>query len=307
MKSLVEYINEWKEDLGNQVIMIMGTPGCGKTYWMQHSGIKFFKGQGITLNPKELDIDHTLKFFQVIDFPNFCNRVINFKNSTIFNKSNFKDAHNNDKAWQMFIDNEIERYTQLNKVNKGLATNIPDINLVKYEFVAPWLTRYDNAKEDSKDDVFKEFVNAMYKEYFNKVFASDFSVRGEAKNEYNQDVIRKINGKSDLFIAISGAKFKHIKEIADHCNRNNSTCRIVYLHGSLEKAIGQDARRERSGGKDFVVDYANKIDKTWEKLMDPSAEEYYKNNNIYNVYELVDTKADDLLSYPIWKLEKIYK
>ena len=307
MKSLVEYINEWKEDLGNQVIMIMGTPGCGKTYWMQHSGIKFFKEQGITLNPKELDIDHTLKFFQIIDFPNFCNRVINFKNSTIFNKSNFKDAHNNNKAWQMFVDNEIERYTKLNQTNKGLATNIPDINLIKYEFVAPWLTRYDNAKEDSKDDVFKEFVNAMYKEYFNKVFASDFSVRGEAKSEYNQDLIRKINKKSDLFIAISGAKFKHIKEIADHCKRNNSTCRIVYRHGSLEKAIGQDAKRERSGGKDFVVDYANKIDKTWEKLMNPSAEEYYKNNNIYNVYELVDTKADDLMSYPVWKLEKIYK
>ena len=54
MKSLKEFINEWRDDLGNQVIMIMGTPGCGKTYWMQHNGIRFFKSQGITLNPKEL-------------------------------------------------------------------------------------------------------------------------------------------------------------------------------------------------------------------------------------------------------------
>ena len=307
MKSLVEYINEWKEDLNSQVIMIMGTPGCGKTYWMQHNGIRFFKSQGITLNPKELDNDHTLKYFQIIDFPNFCNRIINYKNTTIFNKGNFKDAHNKNKAWEMFIDNEKNRYTELNTKNKGLATNIPKVELVEYEFVAPWLTRYDNAKEDQKDKVFKEFVGVMYNEYFNKVFASDFSVRDQAKAEYNVDMIKKIASKSDVFIAISGAKFSHIKEISDLCKLNNLTCRIVYLHGSLEKAIGQDAKRERSGGKDFVVDYANKIDGVWKKLMDPSAEEYYKKHGIYNVYELIDERANDIESYPVWKLEKIYK
>ena len=307
MKSLIEYINEWKEDLGNQVIMIMGTPGCGKTYWMQHTGIKFFKTQGITLNPKELDIDHTLKFFQIVDFPNFCNRVINYKSTAIFDKGNFKDAHNNDKAWEMFIENEKKRYTELNKSNGGLETNIPKVENVKYEFVAPWLTRFENAKEDQKDKVFHEFERAMYNEYFNKVFASDFSVRDEAKSEYKSNLVDKINGKSDLFIAISGAKFKTIKEIADMCKRNNSTCRIVYLNGSVEKAIGQDAKRERSGGKDFVVDYANKIEKVWKNLVDPSADEYYKNNDIYNIYEFKDSKADDILSYPVWKLEKIYK
>lgn len=307
MKSLVEFINEWKEDMGNQVIMIMGTPGCGKTYWMQHNGIKFFKTQGITLNPKELDIDHTLKFFQIIDFPNFCGRVINYKSTTIFDKGNFKDAHNNSAAWKMFLDNEKQRYTELNIANKGLETNIPKVENVKYEFVAPWLTRYENATEENKSKVFDEFVNAMYNEYFNSVFASDFSVRNQAKAEYNADVINKINGKSDLFIAISGAKFKTIAEIAKQCKAVNSTCRVVYLHGSLEKAIGQDAKRERSGGKDFVVDYANKIDDVWEKFMDPSAPEYYKKHDIYNVYEFIDSKADDVEAYPAWKLEKVYK
>ena len=307
MKSLIEYINEWKEDLGNQVIMIMGTPGCGKTYWMQHNGIRFFKSQGITLHPKELDIDHTLKYFQIIDFPNFCERIINYKNTTIFNKKNFKDAHNKDKAWEMFIDNEKKRYTELNQKNKGLATNIPQVELIDYKFVAPWLTRYDNAKEDQKEKIFNEFIKAMYNEYFNKVFASDFSVRNQAKEEYDVNLVTKIIGKSDLFIAISGAKFKTIKNIADLCKENNSVCRIVYLHGSLEKAIGQDAKRERSGGKDFVVDYANKIDKVWEKLIDPSSEEYYKNIGIYQVYELFDEKNDDIESYPVWKLNKIYK
>ena len=307
MKSLIEYINEWKEDLSSQVIMIMGTPGCGKTYWMQHNGIKFFKTQGIKLNPKELDIDHTLKFFQIIDFPNFCHRLINYKNTTIFNKGNFKDAHNKDKAWGMFIENEKKRYSELNKSNGGLDTNIPEIEKLEYEVIAPWVSRYDNAKEDQKEKVFNEFVKEMYDKYFNSIFASDFSVRDQAKSEYQADLVQKINSKSDVFVAISGAKFKTIKEIAEYAKKIGSTCRIVYLHGSLKKAIGQDARRERSGGKDFVVDYANKINKVWAKMMDSSAEEYYKNNDIYNIYEFIDEKADDDLSYPVWKLNKIYK
>lgn len=305
MKTLVEFINEWKEDLGNQVIMIMGTPGCGKTYWMQHNGIQFFKKQGIILNPKELDIDHTLKIFQIIDFPKFCDRVIKYKSTSVMNKKG--SVHNNKNAWKTFIDNEKERYTKLNKANKGLDTNIPDLDKLDYEFIAPWLTRYENASNENKSKVFDEFTKVMFKEYFNKVFASDFSVRDEAKEQYNKDFIEKLGNKNDAFVAISGAKFKTIKEIADICKENNTTCRIVYLNGSVEKAVGQDARRERSGGADFVIDYAEKINKVWDKLIDPSSDEYYKNNNIYTIYEFEDTNADDIMAYPAWSLKKIYK
>lgn len=305
MKSLKEFINEWREDLGNQVIMIMGTPGCGKTYWMQHNGIKFFKSQGITLNPKELDIDHTLKFFQIIDFPKFCDRVLNYKSASISNKKG--DVHNKKNAWETFLDNEKERYESLNNTNKGLATNVPDIHKVQYDFVAPWLTRYENASEENKKKVFDEFVNVMFKEYFNSVFASDFSVRGEAKEQYNKDLEEKLTNKNDVFVAISGAKFKTIKEIAELCKETGTTCRIVYLNGSVEKAVGQDARRERSGGADFVIDYASKIERVWERLIDPQSGEYFKKNGIYNIYEFKDIYADDILSYPTWKLNKIYK
>ena len=305
MKTLVEYINEWKEDLGNQVIMIMGTPGCGKTYWMQHNGIRFFKKQGITLNPKELDIDHTLKLFQIIDFPKFCDRVIKYKSMSIMNKNG--SVHNNKNAWKTFIDNEKERYTKLNKANYGLDTNIPDLDKLDYKFIAPWLTRYENASNENKSKVFDEFSKVMFKEYFNKVFASDFSVRGEAKEQYNRDLIEKLGNKNDAFVAISGASFKTIKEIANICKQNNTTCRIVYLNGSVEKAIGQDARRERSGGANFVIDYAEKINKVWDKLIDSSADEYYKNNDIYTIYEFEDTNAYDILAYPVWTLKKIYK
>lgn len=306
MKSLIEYINEWKEDMGNQVIMIMGTPGCGKTYWMSHNGVKFFKAQGIKINPRELDIDHTLKYFQLLDFPKFCYRVITFKSSTL-SDFNDKQPHNNKSLWSLFIEKEIERYTELNAINKGLETNIPKLENIDYNFVAPWLTRYENAKEDKKNDVLKEFTNAMYKEYFNKVFASDFSVRDKAKTEYSINLVDKLNSKSDVFLAISGAKMKHIVEIAEICKDKGITCRIVFLNGSLEKAIGQDAKRERSGGKNFVVDYAEKIQKVWSELINPSSENYFQKLGIYNIYELEDEDAGDINSWPKWKLKKIYK
>ena len=306
MKSLIEFLTEHKEDLGSQVIMIMGTPGCGKTYWMQHNGIRFFKSQGIRLNPKELDIDHTLKYFQIIDFPKFCDRVLNYKNASVMNKHG-EDVHNRKSAWEVFITNEQDRYERLNTTNKGLATNVPRLERIDYNFIAPWISRYDNASEENKERVFNEFVSVMFKEYFNKVFASDFSVRGEAKVQYNKELIDKINSDSDVFVAISGAKFDVIKEISELCKDLGITCRIVYLNGSVEKAVGQDARRERSGGAAFVMDYASKIENVWNALIDPSAPEYYKKNGIYSIYEFKDKYADDILSYPTWELDRIYK
>ena len=306
MKSLIEFLNEHKEDLGSQVIMIMGTPGCGKTYWMQHNGIRFFKSQGITLNPKELDIDHTLKYFQIIDFPRFCSRVLNFKNASIINKRGL-DVHNRKSAWEAFITNEQDRYESLNTTNKGLATNVPRLEQIDYNFVAPWISRYENAAIPNKKKIFDEFVSVMFKEYFNKVFASDFSVRSEAKVQYNKELIDKINSNSDVFVAISGAKFDTIKEISELCKDLGITCRIVYLNGSVEKAVGQDARRERSGGAAFVMDYATKIENVWNVLIDPAAPEYYKKIGIYSIYEFKDKYADDVLSYPTWELDRIYK
>ena len=128
-----------------------------------------------------------------------------------------------------------------------------------------------------------------------------------AKEQYNKDLLKKLGSKNDAFVAISGAKFSTIKEIADLCKETGTTCRIVYLNGSVDKAVGQDARRERSGGADFVIDYATKIDKVWERLIDPESEEYFKNIGIYNIYEFKDIYADDMMSYPTWKLDKIYK
>lgn len=306
MKSITQFIEEHREDLTAQVVMIMGTPGCGKTYWMTHNGVRFMKDQGFKIFPKELDVDHTLKYFQLIDFPNFCHRLINYRNTTITDK-NGADVNNNDRAWKTFVDNEQKRYAKLNMSNGGLESNIPQINKIEYADVAPWFTRYDNAKEDMKESVFNEFCKFMQKKYFDKVFASDFSVRDEAKVEYKKNLQDKLSKHVDVFAAISGAKVKHIKEIADLCKENGATCRIVYLNGSVDKAVMQDAKRERSGGETFVRDYAEKIDKVWSQLIDPSSPNYFKNIGIYNIYELHDMKAEDNFSFPAWKLVETYK
>jgi hypothetical protein len=89
------------------------------------------------LNPKELDIDHTLKFFQNLDFPRFCSRVLNFKRASISNKEGV-DVHNRKSAWDAFIANEQDRYERLNSTNKpasisdsysNLETNVDGVTL----------------------------------------------------------------------------------------------------------------------------------------------------------------------------------
>lgn len=301
MKSLSEFINEHKQDMTSQIIMIMGTPGCGKTYWMQHNGINFFKKQGITLNPMELDIDHTLKKFQLEAFPDFCKRVLNYKNTTIINKKTGDSVHNNKEAWSTFINNEQENFEKLNKKFGGNDSNVPDLSKIDYGFCSPYISRYYNAADDNKSKIVDVFVNDMKKKYFNSIFASDFSVRGEAKEEYNDALLKKIkNTDSDVFIAISGAKMKTIDEISKLCPEN-ATCRIVYLHGNVDKAVQQDSKRERSGGEEFVRSYAARIDNVWDELL-----KTYKDKGIYKIYELTDNNDKNVDSFPDWELTKTY-
>ena len=305
-------LNEWKEDMGTQIIIIMGTPGCGKTYWMQHTAYDFFrKVEGITLSARELDVDHTLKKYQMMVFPTFCNRVLHYKNSVVVDGKTGRSIHDNKEAWRKFIENEQQRFNVLNREFGGNENNIPDLSLIDYEFCAPYITRYYNSLDQYKDKIEKEFVSAMEKKYFKKVFASDFSVRGEAKAEYNDNMIQKvITENKDVIIAISGAKMKHIDKICQFAlnkeKATDKTVRIVFLNGSVDKAVYQDAQRERSGGEEFVREYADKVDKVWAALTDPNSKDYFKEKNIYKMYELKDALADDELSYPAWKMTKTY-
>lgn len=151
----------------------------------------------------------------------------------------------------------------------------------------------------------------MEKEYFKKVFAGDFSVRGEAKEEYNENLIQKIvRENNDVIICISGAKMKHINTLCQSAMNKgvatDKTVRLVFLNGSVDKAVYQDSTRDRSAGEEFVRQYAERIETVWHELMDPNSPNYFKKKNIYKVYELKDIHADDELSHPAWKLVKTF-
>lgn len=291
----------------------MGTPGCGKTYWMQHTAYNFFrKVDGITLSARELDVDHTLKKYQLAVFPIFCNRVLNYKSMVVIDGQTGKNIHNNALAWQSFLKNEQQRFDVLNREFSGNENNIPNLSKIDYNFCAPYISRYYNATEEAQPAIEKEFIKAMEKKYFNEVFASDFSVRSEAKAEYDDNLVQKIiEENNDVIIAISGAKMKHINTICNSAMHKNKetdkTVRIVFLNGSVDKAVYQDSKRERSGGEKFVREYAKKIENVWAALTNPESPDYFKNKNIYKMYELKDANANDELSYPVWKLHKVYE
>lgn len=152
-KQVKHALNEWKEDMGTQIIIVMGTPGCGKTYWMQHTAYNFFrKVDGITLSARELDVDHTLKKYQMIVFPTFCNRVLNFKSAVVLDKTG-KSVKNNKLAWKTFIENEQKRFEVLNREYGGTDSNIPNMSMIDYNFCAPYIARYENALDEYKPQI----------------------------------------------------------------------------------------------------------------------------------------------------------
>ena len=127
-----------------------------------------------------------------------------------------------------------------------------------------------------------------------------FALKIHIKN--NNDLIKKIKDiTGDVFIAITGAKMDTIDKIVSLAPKS-STVRIVYLNGNVDKAVIQDAKRERSGGEKFVRDYASKIEKVWGELKNT-----FKDKGIKCIYEFKDNRADNLNKHPDWRLFKIYK
>ena len=49
MKNLYQYLTEWKQDMMPQCVVVVGGPGAGKTYWMNHSSKKFFQNNIVNL------------------------------------------------------------------------------------------------------------------------------------------------------------------------------------------------------------------------------------------------------------------
>ena len=59
-------------------------------------------------------------------------RIIEFGTTTIIDERG-NSVHNNDKAWKIFIDNEIKIFTEINIPVDGSDTNIPDFRKIEYK------------------------------------------------------------------------------------------------------------------------------------------------------------------------------
>ncbi len=113
--------------------------------------------------------------------------IIEFGNTVIFDKDGY-DVHNNKRAWKIFIDSRINILKKRNILVDGSDTNMPDFTKIEYNDIAPYISRYENAQESKKEDVFNEFCRFMATKYFNRVFVSDFSasVVSKMENEYHK-------------------------------------------------------------------------------------------------------------------------
>ena len=111
------------------------------------------------------------ELFTVVDFPKFCCRLINYKGTCITDGNN-KDVHNNKLAWKTFIENEKGRYEALNQANEDLHIDVQKLDAIDYQFVSPWMTRYDNATNENKVKILQLFVDVMYEKYFQSILVN---------------------------------------------------------------------------------------------------------------------------------------
>lgn len=110
-------------------------------------------------------------------------RIIEFGTTTIIDERG-NSVHNNNKAWKIFIDNEIKIFTEIDIPVDGSDTNIPDFRKIEYNDIASYISRYENAQESKKDDVFNQFCKFMNTKYFNGVLVSDFLANVGTLQEY---------------------------------------------------------------------------------------------------------------------------
>lgn len=313
MKNIYEYINEnfineWKQDLMPQCVIIMGGPGAGKTWWMHNQAHEFFKKHNranINLSFKELDSDNNLRKYQLLHIDEFVEGIIHYcEGNAIHDNITSQRA-----AFNEYIKTQQKEMDE--KCKAGGSPNI-DLSVIDWKFCQNFIKRYDKAKGKSinPQKILDEFKTEFKKKYFNELFASDFSVRSMSKSEYKKDFNNKLNGKvedlefvgpSDVIIAITGDKLEKIKQVTDICN-NTHAITVVYLNVPEELSIKQDAQRERSVGPQMIHDKLIDIHKTWEDLIN---KEIYKDLGIYKVIEMKD-KDNGKGEFPKWTVAAEY-
>ena len=297
MRSLYEaVVDEWKQDSFPQAIIIMGGPGAGKTYWMNHYAKKFFQNN---IEFKKLDSDHNLAKFQREHMFQIAEDIIKGISATA--NSEEPSRYKTFLAVINRIQDEMNRQSDINH-----GTRL-DISGIDYKFCKAWSDRYDRAQDSAKESVISKFQDAFFDEYFKSIFASDFSVRHMSKAEYKQDFQRKLRGEdynidfigsSDVIVAITGDELKKFQDVIDVV-KDTHTVQVVYLNVPIEMSIRQDAQRDRSLGETLVREIMDGVHSTWEEL-----KSQFKEIGIYKMYEMVP--ADPNAKYINWKLAKTY-
>lgn len=296
MISLLQYLTEWKQDLMPQCVVVIGGPGAGKTYWMNHNSKKFFQNN---ITPRKLDSDHNLEKFQKKHMNEFAEQIMR-----AILPETVSDAKSRKKAFQVALSQEQEAMNAA--VDYGKISKMLDISDIDYEFVKTWADRYSNAQDSKKDEVLGLYLKAFSKEYFDDLFASDFSVRKYSKEEYKKDFQSKLRGElegldfvgpSDVIIAITGDELKKFEDIVNVCGKTHSIT-VVYLDVPEEMSVRQDAQRKRSLGEKMVKQILADVRSTWKELIDA-----YKGLGITKLVHMITNPE---LKHPVWKVEKEY-
>ena len=296
MISLFQYINEWKTDMMPQCIVVMGGPGAGKTYWMDNNAKKFFQNN---ITPRKLDQDWNLAKFQKKHVDEFCEQLL-----LAILPDAVNDAKSRKEAFQKALQQEQEAMDAA--VDYGKISRTLDISDVDFDFVKIWSDRYSNAQDSQKEKVMNLYKRAFMKEYFDSLFASDFSVRKHSKEEYKRDFQAKLKGElkdidfigpSDVIIAITGSDIEKFEEIAEVCGKTHSIT-VVYLNVPEEMSVRQDKERNRSLGEEMVKSILQEVHDTWQILIDR-----YKG---LGITKLVEMKTDASLKHPRWEVAKEY-
>lgn len=307
MKELKEFlveslmINEFKQDLKPQTIIVMGGPGAGKTYWMEKEAKSFFKRNGHDY--KRLDSDHNLEVVQRENCKRVAFEIMN--NCRTDSRSPFRTQG---ETFYNLIQDLQKDFDETSKKNGSPLTELSKIEL---KWCKPWLKRYTEAVEDYKQAVYDEYERAFFKEYFHKIFASDFSKRHISKAAYAKDMVKKLHNvqdvegasvllSNDTIVAITGDKISKIEEIVSLTQGTSVV--VVYLNIPEEISVAQDAKRSRSVGPQMIHDKLEGIHKTWEELV-----RSYDERGIFRMYELVPSeqslKAGKIIG---WEIKKQY-
>lgn len=280
-------LNEFKQDMQPQVFVLMGKPAAGKTSFANNGGISRLAKREV--QTRKLDSDNNLKVEQLKSCDELAMAILVSCNSWSANDGTKK------KIFRDLIAETQEKMDELS--DKGGSTRT-ELGKIEWGFCKGWISRYEKAAEDQKDKVITEFQKAFREEYFESVFANDYSRRSIGKAQYKKDFQAKLRGirdiegtefvsPTDVAVAITGDDIDKIDAIVDIAKEMGSIVSVIYLDCSIETSIRNDIKRGKEGGRTvgekIIREKAAGIDETWKEL-----EATFKDHGIFRMWHMVE-------------------